>query len=180
MTILPDWNSVESTARAGDVLFWVGIFALVILVAAEVGSHKYGKRTAELQSIKLVAQQRGRLLSEEQLSRLTRLLSVAAKPPRPVQVMGLQGDGEAILLAHQLKNAFTTAGFRVTDVEETFLLGSPGEGILVRQRRLGDLGGIAVAGALSKVGLDSRLIEKPDIPDCEIEIFVSHRTYSSP
>jgi len=37
MTILPDWNSVDSTARAGDVLFWVGIAALFVLLARRGG-----------------------------------------------------------------------------------------------------------------------------------------------
>jgi len=130
--------------------------------------------------MRLFAQQRGRLLSEEQPSKLSSLLAVAAKLPRPVEMMGLQGDGEAILLANQLKTAFATAGFQVTDVLETFLLGGSRDGVFVRQKRTGDPAGIAVAEALEKVGLDSRLVEKSDIQQGTIEIFVSHRTYSTP
>ena len=39
MNLLPDWNSIESTARWSDILFWAGIVCLVLLAATEVASH---------------------------------------------------------------------------------------------------------------------------------------------
>lgn len=50
MSILPDWNSIESTARWSDGLFWAGIIALVLLAATEVASHIYGSRSTYLVS----------------------------------------------------------------------------------------------------------------------------------
>jgi hypothetical protein len=48
MSLLPDWHSIESTARWSDILFWAGIGCLILLAAAEVASHVYGKRSTEL------------------------------------------------------------------------------------------------------------------------------------
>lgn len=48
MAVLPDWNSIESTARWSDFLFWAGIVCLVLLAVTEVASHIYGSRSASL------------------------------------------------------------------------------------------------------------------------------------
>lgn len=48
MSLLPDWNSIESTARWSDVLFWAGIVCLILLAVTEVASHLYAKRSGEL------------------------------------------------------------------------------------------------------------------------------------
>jgi hypothetical protein len=48
MQILPDWNSVESTSRRSDILFWAGIVCLVLLAATEVASHVYSHRSGFL------------------------------------------------------------------------------------------------------------------------------------
>lgn len=50
MNILPDWDSIQSTERWSDVLFWTGIVCLVLLAATEVASHIYGRRAGELRS----------------------------------------------------------------------------------------------------------------------------------
>ena len=50
MNVLPDWNSIESTARWSDGLFWAGIIALVLLAATEVASQIYGSRSTYLVS----------------------------------------------------------------------------------------------------------------------------------
>jgi hypothetical protein len=50
MSVLPDWNSIESTARWSDGLFWAGIVALILLAATEVASHLYGSRSTYLVS----------------------------------------------------------------------------------------------------------------------------------
>jgi hypothetical protein len=48
MSLLPDWNSIESTSRWSDILFWAGIICLVLLAATEVASHIYGSRSSFL------------------------------------------------------------------------------------------------------------------------------------
>jgi hypothetical protein len=48
MSLLPNWDSIESTSRWSDVLFWAGIICLVLLAATEVASHIYGSRSAFL------------------------------------------------------------------------------------------------------------------------------------
>lgn len=47
---LPDWNSIESTARWSEGLFWVGIAALVVVGVTELAAHVYGNRAAYLVS----------------------------------------------------------------------------------------------------------------------------------
>jgi hypothetical protein len=48
MSFLPDWDSIESTSRWSDILFWAGIICLVLLAATEVASHIYGSRSSFL------------------------------------------------------------------------------------------------------------------------------------
>src|ERR1700692_1103838 len=48
MSYLPDWDSIESTSRWSDFLFWAGIVCLVLLAATEVASHIYGSRSSFL------------------------------------------------------------------------------------------------------------------------------------
>jgi hypothetical protein len=48
MSVLPDWNSIESTSRWSDILFWAGILCLILLAVAEIGSHIYGSRSSFL------------------------------------------------------------------------------------------------------------------------------------
>lgn len=47
---LPDWNSIESTTRWSEGLFWVGIVALVLVAVTELAAHVYGNRAAYLVS----------------------------------------------------------------------------------------------------------------------------------
>jgi hypothetical protein len=48
MSFVPDWDSIESTSRWSDVLFWAGIVCLILLAATEVASHIYGTRSTLL------------------------------------------------------------------------------------------------------------------------------------
>src|ERR1700688_3814769 len=48
MSLLPNWDSIESTSRWSDILFWAGIICLVLLAATEVASHVYGSRSSFL------------------------------------------------------------------------------------------------------------------------------------
>lgn len=50
MGLLPDWNSIESTTRWSDGLFWVGIIALALVAATELAAHVYSSRAAYLVS----------------------------------------------------------------------------------------------------------------------------------
>ena len=50
MSLLPDWNSIESTTRWSEGLFWAGLVALVLVVAAELAAHIYGNRAVYLVS----------------------------------------------------------------------------------------------------------------------------------
>lgn len=75
--MLPSWDSIQSTSRASDFLFWLGIWALVVLTVAEVGSHIYGKRSTSLQVRAAETVRLGRLLSPEVLAKLDNQLMVA-------------------------------------------------------------------------------------------------------
>lgn len=48
MASWPGWNSVESTGAWSNFYFWLGIFALVLLGACELVSHRYSLRKDEL------------------------------------------------------------------------------------------------------------------------------------
>lgn len=50
MVLLPDWNSIESTTRWSEGLFWAGIAALVLVAVAELAAHVYGNRAVYLVS----------------------------------------------------------------------------------------------------------------------------------
>jgi hypothetical protein len=60
MSLLPDWNSIESTSRWSDILFWAGIVCLILLAVAEIGSHIYGSRSSFLvgEAVRLAGIQR--------------------------------------------------------------------------------------------------------------------------
>lgn len=46
----PDWNSIESTTRWSEGLFWAGIAALVLVAVTELAAHVYANRAAYLVS----------------------------------------------------------------------------------------------------------------------------------
>ncbi len=48
MSVLPNWNSIESTTRWSDGLFWIGAAALIVLAVAAVASHAYASRSTYL------------------------------------------------------------------------------------------------------------------------------------
>jgi len=48
MALLPDWDSIESTTRWSEGLFWAGIFALALVAVTELAAHVYGNRAAYL------------------------------------------------------------------------------------------------------------------------------------
>lgn len=48
MALFPDWNSIESTTRWSEGLFWAGIFTLVVVVVTELAAHVYSNRAAYL------------------------------------------------------------------------------------------------------------------------------------
>ena len=48
MNFFPDWNSVESTARWSDILFWTGIVCLLLLAVSEITARIYSNRSAYL------------------------------------------------------------------------------------------------------------------------------------
>ena len=50
MSLLPDWNSIESTTRWSEGLFWAGIIALVLVASAELAAHIYSNRAVYLVS----------------------------------------------------------------------------------------------------------------------------------
>lgn len=50
MALLPDWNSIESTTRWSEGLFWAGIVALALVAVTELAAHVYGSRAASLLS----------------------------------------------------------------------------------------------------------------------------------
>lgn len=51
MGLLPDWNSIESTTRWSEGLFWVGIVALALVAVTELAAHLYGNRATYLVSV---------------------------------------------------------------------------------------------------------------------------------
>jgi hypothetical protein len=48
LSLLPDWNSIESAARWSEGLFWAGIVALAVVAFTEIAAHIYSNRAAYL------------------------------------------------------------------------------------------------------------------------------------
>jgi hypothetical protein len=48
MSVLPNWNSIESTTRWSEILFWIGAVALIVLAAAAIASRVYASRSVSL------------------------------------------------------------------------------------------------------------------------------------
>ncbi|MGF6812211.1 hypothetical protein OKW30_007403 [Paraburkholderia sp. Clong3] len=114
MSILPDWNSIESTARFSNFLFWVSIIALLALGAAEVGTHIYGNRSSFLASrdaeAKLV-QYQDRSLSLEQINEIGKELGPFAG--RSIYVGSFEGHAESARVGTIIVTALNKAGIHV-------------------------------------------------------------------
>jgi hypothetical protein len=168
MTLLPDWDSIESTARWSDGLFWAGIVFLVLLAAAEVASHIISKRSAFLDAGSLTESQIGHLVSS---------LRLVPKSEKPVYVMGLQGNDQSISLAKALSGALMSAGFPVNGPWEDNLIGGTGSGILIRQKIEAGPIGVGIRASLSAVGLSTRMIVRSDYADDQVDVIVGHRPF---
>jgi hypothetical protein len=174
MKFLPNWNSIESTARWGDALFWLGIGSLILLAVAEIASHIYSSRSAILQSHEMEKIIEGRVLSEEQIATLIKRLQLGLKPKKGVSLMGVQGNREANKLAGQLSKAFTAAGFTVAAVYEDSAIGGIGAGIQVRQNPLDHAVGVNIVSSLNGIGLATRLTEAAEWETDKIAIMIGY------
>ena len=52
MSFMPGWNSIEGTARWGDIFFWTGFACLVLLAGSIVLSKLYGWRKDALVTVR--------------------------------------------------------------------------------------------------------------------------------
>jgi hypothetical protein len=75
MSVLPNWNSIESTTRWSEVLFWIGAAALVVLAAAAIASRIYASRSASLALEHYHEQQQTNDQAGEQYSREVKRLT---------------------------------------------------------------------------------------------------------
>ena len=174
MRFLPDWDSIESTARWGDALFWIGITCLVLLAAAEVASHIFSNRSSALQAEGLQRNMVARVLTAKQFAALTGSLTEAPKPKAGIVLNSVPGNREAAKLASDLKRSFESAGFVVTAFFEDAPIGGAGSGILVRQSPKDAPAGVGIVAALNGVGLSARLVEPATpIPD-SVEVIVGY------
>jgi hypothetical protein len=171
MDFVPDWNSIESTTRWGNGLFWAGIICLILLAVAEMASHILLNRAAAL-TAKANA---GRVLSANQHAAIKTVLTPIYKEYGPLHLWAAQGDREAVRLANSLKPDFEAAGFSVDGVWENDLIGSAGPGILIRYPPT-EVSAVArgIASAFQQVGLSPRLVELPK-SEGNVEVFVSYR-----
>ena len=203
MNWLPGWdsaNSVEAWHRFFEI---GGIVLFSVVVIFEALSYIYGQRMSSLDaaekttlraevataderarnaefeaerlSNEFKAEQRGRLLPDDQISRLSILLTTIRKPTEPVYLMGIQGDREAVGLSEQLYKIFLSAGFKVDGPWADTIIGGIGKGIAVRQKHKGDALGVAISSALQDVGLTTQIIEKSELKPNHVEVIVGSR-----
>src|SRR5579871_2468617 len=52
MSFMPGWNSIEGSARWGDIFFWTGFACLILLAASIVLSKVYGWRKDALVAVR--------------------------------------------------------------------------------------------------------------------------------
>ena len=48
MTLLPNWNSIQSVSCAENWCFWIGIVFFFLVLVFEIASHAYGNRKGQL------------------------------------------------------------------------------------------------------------------------------------
>jgi hypothetical protein len=107
MNILPDWNSIESTTRWSEALFWISIFCLLIPAAAQVGSHFCGNRAAYLTAQSTME----RDIPDNITSEIVTLLRNAG--PHHVEI-GYDGNGddtEQVRFAEKIRGLFVEGGW---------------------------------------------------------------------
>src|SRR6266480_5797000 len=152
-------------------------FGLVAAVAALAGyfTSKHTDVALERQIEMLETEQGGRSLSVTQLQVLTERLRTVQRLNRSVHLMGLNGDREAIRLAHVLKPAFENAGFGVDGVWEDSLIGGTGPGVLVRHTKIDAMVGQGIHAALQQVGLETRIVELGKDSGNDLDVIVGYK-----
>jgi len=152
-----------------------GLAALSALGAHFTGQQIESDLDSQIDAME--AEQAGRTLSPEQLQQLTRRLRAAPRSDGPINLTGLQGDREAIRLAHVLKQVLVDAEFVVDGVWEDALIGGTGPGILIRQTKKEDSLGAAINVALHQVGLDAKIVVRGVDPPTRLEIIVGYKPF---
>jgi hypothetical protein len=126
MSILPDWNSIESTARWSDGLFWAGIIALVLLAATEVASHIYGSRSTSLVSererVQLEASKQADRHHQTETERLINELSAAKSAMVSAQRDAAQARTQSQAAEESTDQAQADAAPRALSVEQKHYL----------------------------------------------------------
>lgn len=117
--MLPDWNSVESTARWSDLLFWTGIIALCLLAASIMASRILANRsnflthevgTAATTSA-VSASSAGRHLTDAQETALEAALAPYAG--QKISFACNSGDLEGEAYAREFRAVFAKAGWSI-------------------------------------------------------------------
>jgi hypothetical protein len=165
---------VVSELRGWPVTLVLGLAAAVTAFAGYF-TGKHTDATLERQIEMLETEQAGRNLSATQLQVLTEQLRTVQGLKQPVHLTGLDGDREAIRLAHVLKRAFESAGFGVDGVWEDGLIGGTGPGVLVRHTKIDGVVGQGIHAALQHAGLETRIVELGRDAGTRFEVIVGYK-----
>jgi hypothetical protein len=187
MTVLPDWNSVESTARWSSILFWVGMSALIILAATQVASRVFANRSNALafasgHSVEVSALPKTEgLLTAAQRQSL--LLAMTPYAGQKISFACNSGDLNADARAREYRAILAKAGWTIVggDNVQAVLVPAPvGINIYVNREELnaGRAPGaaVALAKALMELGITRggtiTSLNEPDLPPDLIGFFV--------
>ena len=123
-SILPGWNSVETTARLHRGFEIAGFVALGLLLAFEILAYIYGNRKDAL----ALAQQAQRVLTQEQQQQITSVLQ--ASPRGAVTIKASINVQDASAYADQIAGLLSKSGWTVK-VEYAIFSGPNREGLWV-------------------------------------------------
>jgi hypothetical protein len=187
MTVLPDWNSVESTARWSSILFWVGMSALMVLAATQVASRIFANRSSVLalesgHSVEATpAVSADGLLTDSQKQSLA--VAMAPYAGQKISFACNSGDLNADARAREYRAILAKAGWTIEggDNVQAIVVPAPvGINIYVNREELNarraPRAAVALAQALLQLGIARggtiTSMNEPDIPPDMIGFFV--------
>lgn len=193
MTVWPDWNSVESTARWSAILFWVGVSALIVLAATQVASRVFANRSSVLALQGKHSAETAPLpaahgfLSDAQKQSL--LLAMTPYAGQKISFACNSGDLEADARAREFRAIFVRAGWKILggdNVQAVVVPAPVGINIYVNREELSagkaPAAAIALAKALLQLGIAKggtlTSLTQPDLPPDMIGFFVGTATTS--
>ena len=123
----------------------------------------------------LEREQRGRVLSPEQIRTLAAAFRNKSFTNRSVYLEAAQGDREALQLATTVKESLELAGCQVDGIHQELRFGGVPPGIQVRHKPNERSAGGAIKAALLTVGLEATTVEITNPDEKPVGILVGHR-----